>query len=163
MMMPTQTEIDALEQRLNSLGARHVHDAVMLVSIKHALASARQGGFAGGAVLTSPDGSTIIWEGNYHSLPQATEAEGADRSCVMYMLFEPCSGCYGHLLLGTWASICYVTAVDEGGMVHEPHPTEPSWYAMMGRRFQQADCSEELRELVLDIAKFNDHNFNSKH
>ena len=160
------------------------HDTFILITVREALAAAKEGNFGVGAALVNQEGK-IVQSGHNHvfhpyfrsdlhaEMVVMTEFEKRFRDVrsmkgyTLYSSLEPCPMCLSRLITSGVEKIHYAAIDEEGGMVQRFESMPPEWkYLAERQEFALAQCSPELKDIALQIflstAKDNDNRLNNR-
>ena len=147
----------------------HPDDSFIIIALKEAIAAAKEGNFAVGAVLVRENGEIVerghnrVFNPHFRSdlhaemdvmtrfeerFPQIDSMKGF----ILYTSLEPCPMCFARLITSGVSRVYYASPDEHGGMVHRLQHMPPAWTELAKRqKFGKARCSPELSDLALQI------------
>ena len=182
-------KLAALEKRITdyTTDKNFKDDAYALVVVKSALESIREGSGGIGACLVDSAAGKIVEYGrnrqfsphfrsDFHAemdLLNKYEDRGKKmndpenfnktRECknlILVTSVEPCPMCLTRIINAGIKTVLYVVEDKEGGMVTRLDNLPPFWKEFAAdREFRPADCSQELRQIAMDLFHFSSRSF----
>ncbi len=182
-------KLAALEKRVaaHTIEKQHKDEAYALVVVKSALESIREGsGGIGACLVDSTTGEIVEYGRNRQFSPhfrsdfhaemdllnkyedRAKKMNDPDnfnnpRECknlVLVTSVEPCPMCLTRIINSGIKTVLYVVEDKEGGMVTRLDNFPPFWKEFAAdREFRPADCSDELRQIAIDLFNFSSRGF----
>lgn len=172
--MPEAYKAINLDDIVRSLSAftpdpMRVHERWALIAVEEAMAAARAGNGAVGAVLIAPDGQEVgrahnqVFKPYFRSDQHAemnviTQFEdrcknsGPSSGYILITSLEPCPMCIIRIAFAGIARVHYLAPDPEGG-VAETLAGLPTVWARLARQveFSEADCSPVLKEMASQL------------
>lgn len=178
-----------LEKRISSyvIEKQHKDDGSALEVVKSALESIREGsGGIGACLVDSATGEIVEYGRNRQHSPHFRSDLHAEmdllnkyedrakkmndpenfkktRECknlVLVTSVEPCPMCLTRIINAGIKTVLYVVEDKEGGMVTRLDNLPPFWKEFAADRdFRPADCSQELRQIAIDLFNFSSRSF----
>jgi len=166
-----QDSLAELEKKVKALvpDPNHPDDSFIIITLQEAIAAAKEGNFAVGAVLVRENGEVVerghnrVFNPHFRSdlhaemdvmtrfeerFPETKSMKGF----VLYTSLEPCPMCFARLITSGVRSVYYASADEHGGMVHKLEQMPPAWIELANRqKFAKAQCSPKLSDLAFQI------------
>jgi tRNA(adenine34) deaminase len=160
-----------LEEKLKAFvpDPEYPDDSFIVIALEEAIAAAKEGNFAVGAILVDENGKIVerghnrVFNPHFRSdlhaemdvmtkfeerFPQTESMKGF----ILYTSLEPCPMCFARLITSGVSRVYYASADEHGGMVHRLQHMPPAWIELARRqKFGKARCSPELSDLALQI------------
>ena len=166
-----QNSLAELEEKVKAFvpDPEYPDDSFIIIALQEAIAAAKEGNFAVGAVLVREDGEIVerghnrVFNPHFRSdlhaemdvmtrfeerFPQTESMKGF----ILYTSLEPCPMCFARLITSGVSRVYYASPDEHGGMVHKSEQMPPAWTELAKRqKFAQARCSPELSDLAFQI------------
>lgn len=160
-----------LEKKVRSYvpDPKYHHDEYILITLREAIAAAKQGNYGVGAVLLGGD-NRIICKGHNHifnpyfrsdlhaEMVVLSKFEKLHRNFIhskklrLFSSLEPCPMCFARLIISGVKEIYYAAIDEYGGMVHRSKYLPRAWRELSKRqKFSMAKCSPLLRDMALKV------------
>jgi cytosine deaminase len=171
MNSEAQKSLAELEEKVKAFvpHPEHPDDSFIIIALQEAIAAAKEGNFAVGAVLVGENGE-IVERGHNHvfsphfrsdlhaemdvmtkfeeHFPQIDSMKGF----ILYTSLEPCPMCFARLITSGVSRVYYASPDEHGGMVQRLQHMPPAWTELAKRqKFGPARCSPALSDLALQI------------
>jgi cytosine deaminase len=168
--------LEDLEARFATVSAErtsHADQQLGMIACSEALAAARLGNYGVGALLIDPRGEILERGRNAVFFPhfrsdlhaemvvmtafeQRHPAVESMRGYTLLCSLEPCPMCLARLLIAGVQTVKFLAYDDLAGMVNLQSSFPAAWRRLWQRQeFIQADVSESLRQLALDVFLLN--------
>jgi cytosine deaminase len=166
-----QNSLAELEEKVKAFvpDPEQPDDAFTIIALQEAIAAAKEGNFAVGAVLVRENGEIVqrghnrVFNPHFRSdlhaeMDVMTKFEerfqeiDSMKGLILYTSLEPCPMCLARLITSGVSKVYYASADEHGGMVHRLEHMPPAWTELAERqKFVKAQCSPELSDLALQI------------
>jgi cytosine deaminase len=168
--------LEELEARFGAVSAErtsHTDQRLGMIACSEALAAARTGNYGVGALLIDPRGEILERGRNAVFVPHFRSDLHAEmvvmtafeqhhptvanmRGYTLLCSLEPCPMCLTRLLIAGVQTVKFLAYDDLAGMVNLRDSFPTAWRRLWQRQeFIQADVSESLRRLALDVFLLN--------
>lgn len=167
----TKNVLEELEERIVSLvpHPEYPHDKFIIITLREAIAAAKEGNFGVGAVLVRENGEIVqrghnrvfnpYFRSDLHAeMDVMTKFEErfknieTMRGFTLFSSLEPCPMCFLRLIISGVGKVYYAAMDRDGGMVQRREHLPPEWKGLAKRQeFGLARCSPELSEIALQI------------
>jgi len=172
----TSALLDELENRVDYFNPdpEYRDDQFALITLKEAIAAAREGNYGIGACLARENGEIVqrghnrvfvpYFRSDLHAemdvLTRYEERIKAQRSevegLVLYTSVEPCPMCLARIITSGVKKVYYLAPDPNGGMVHKFKDLPPIWLKIAeGREYASAQCSPELKEIASQVFHYS--------
>jgi cytosine deaminase len=166
-----QDSLAELEKKVKALvpDPNYPDDSYIIITLQEAIAAAKEGNFAVGAVLVREDGEVVerghnrVFSPHFRSdlhaemdvMTRFEEHHPETKSMedfILYTSLEPCPMCFARLITSGVRRVYYASADEHGGMVHKLGQMPPAWIELASRqKFAKARCSPQLSDLAFRI------------
>ena len=166
-----QDSLAELEKKVKALvpDPNYPDDSFIIITLQEAIAAAKEGNFAVGAVLVGEDGEIVerghnrVFNPRFRSdlhaemdvMTRFEERFPENKSMkgfILYTSLEPCPMCFARLITSGVRKVYFASADEHGGMVHKLEQMPPAWIELANRqKFAKAQCSPELSDLAFRI------------
>lgn len=167
----TQKSLAELEEKVKTFvpDPEYPDDSFIIIALQEAIAAAKEGNFAVGAVLVREDGEIVerghnrVFSPHFRSdlhaemdvmtrFEERSPETESMKGFVLYTSLEPCPMCFARLITSGVSRVYYASPDEHGGMVQRLQHMPPAWTELATRqKFGKARCSPELSDLALQI------------
>ena len=174
---PSTNSLEKLEERIASFSPdpKYRDDKAIVITLKEAVAAAREGNYGVGACLIHEATGAVRQCGHnrvfkpYFRSDLHAEMDALTRyeekvkaqtakteGLILYTSLEPCPMCFARIITSGIKKVYYLAPDPKGGMVHRYKYLPPIWQEIgAGRIYGPAQCSPELKDIALEVFLFS--------
>ncbi|MCE2530672.1 MAG: nucleoside deaminase [Acidimicrobiia bacterium] len=158
-----------LRERVEAFDGARPHDAIARQAIREAIEGGLEGNAGVGCLIVDPDGQVLVSDRNRMLAPRFRSdlhaemsalnlyedghPDGGDlRGHTLITSLEPCEMCTIRIINSAVTTTLYVASDVGKGGITGPNALAPHWARLAEPlTFAQADCSEELSDISLEV------------
>lgn len=169
--IPDETRLQLLDlrERVEAFAGTRPHDAIARQAVQEAIEGGLEGNAGIGCLILDPDGQVLVSDHNRMLVPRFRSDLHAEMSALniyedgqpgggnlrghtLVTSLEPCEMCTIRIINSAVTTTLYVASDVGKGGITGPNTLAPHWARLAEPlTFAQADCSEELSDISLQV------------